>query len=130
MRSLIRQFYKAEPDGYAGNEDCGQMSAWLVSLALGFYQVNPSNGVYVFGSPAYKRASITLRGGRKFTVTASNNSDKNIYIKSVRLNGKPYTKSYITYDDIMRGGTLSFTMSSKPNKSFGARTADRPVSAR
>ena len=130
VRSLIRQFYKAEPDGYAGNEDCGQMSAWLVSSALGFYQVNPSNGVYVFGSPAYKRASITLRGGRKFTVTASNNSDKNVYIKSVRLNGKPYTKSYITYDDIMRGGTLSFTMSSKPNKSFGAKTADRPVSAR
>ena len=130
VRSLIRQFYKADPDGYAGNEDCGQMSAWLVSSALGFYQVNPSNGVYVFGSPAYKRATITLRGGRKFTVTASNNSDRNVYIKSVKLNGKPYTKSYITYDDIMRGGTLSFTMSSKPNKTFGASKADRPVSAR
>ena len=130
VHQIMRSFYNDTPAGLCGNEDCGQMSAWLVSSALGFYQVNPSNGVYVFGSPAYKRATITLKGGRKFTVTASNNSDRNVYIKSVTLNGKPYTKSYITYDDIMRGGTLAFTMSSKPNKKFGASKADRPVSAR
>lgn len=130
VRQLIKQFYKDDIDGYAGNEDCGQMSAWLVSSALGFFQVNPSNGVYVFGSPLFRKASVTLAGGKLFTVIAKNNSDKNVYIKNVKLNGKPYKKSYITYADIMRGGTLEFTMGSKPNKGFGAAVQDRPVSAR
>ncbi len=130
IRSLMHQFYKADPDGYAGNEDCGQMSSWLVSSALGFYQVNPSNGVYVFGSPLFKEASIKLENGKIFRIIAKNNSDKNIYIKSAKLNGRSYSKSFITYDDIMRGGTLELTMDSKPNKSFGASKVNRPVSAR
>ena len=130
VRSLMRQFYKTTPDGYAGNEDCGQMSAWFVSSALGLYQVNPSNGVYVFGSPLFPEASIHLENGNTFKVVAKNNSDINIYIKSATLNGKPYNKSFITYSDIMKGGTLEFTMSDKPNKKFGAARACRPVSAR
>ena len=129
VRSLQKDMYTDQPDGYCGNEDCGQMSAWHVMSALGFYQVNPSNGVFVFGSPSFGKVSLNLSNGKKFTVVANGNSDKNVYIKSVTLNGKAYTKSYITYGDIMRGGTLTFTMSSKPNKSFGAAKKDRPVSA-
>lgn len=129
VRSLQDEFYTDQPDGYCGNEDCGQMSAWHVMSALGFYQVNPSNGVFVFGSPSFGKATINLPGGKSFTVEALGNSPKNVYIKSAKLNGRAYTKAYITYDDIMRGGKLTFVMSSKPNKSFGAAKKDRPVSA-
>ena len=129
VRSLQDEFYTDQPDGYCGNEDCGQMSAWHVMSALGFYQVNPSNGVFVFGSPSFGKATINLPNGKSFTVEALGNSPKNVYIKSAKLNGRAYTKAYITYDDIMRGGKLTFVMSSKPNKSFGAAKKDRPVSA-
>lgn len=129
VRSLQDEFYTDQPDGYCGNEDCGQMSAWHVMSALGFYQVNPSNGVFVFGSPSFGKATINLPNGKSFTVEALGNSPKNVYIKSAKLNGRAYTKAYITYDDIMRGGKLTFVMSSKPNKGFGAAKKDRPVSA-
>lgn len=129
VRMLQKQFYTSKPDGLCGNEDCGQMSAWHVMSALGFYQVNPSNGVYVFGSPEFKRAAVTLPGGKMFTVVARNNSDRHVYIKSVKLNGKPYTKAFITYQDIMKGGMLEFEMSSKPNKNFGRSKGNRPRSA-
>lgn len=129
VRMLQKEFYTAKPDGLCGNEDCGQMSAWHVMSALGFYQVNPSNGVYVFGSPEYRRASVKLPGGKTFTVVARNNSDRHVYIKSAKLNGKPYTKAFITYQDIMRGGTLEFVMSDRPNKRFGQARAARPKSA-
>ena len=98
--------------------------------ALGFYQVNPSNGVYVFGSPSFKKATINLPGGKKFVVNAANNSDQNVYIQSVKLNGKPYQKAFVTYQDIMKGGTLDFTMGSKPKKNFGKAVKNRPVSAK
>jgi len=130
VRSLQEQFYKDEPNGYAGNEDCGQMSAWHVMSALGFYQVNPSNGVFVFGSPLFKKATINLPGGKKFTITAPNNNDKNVYIKGAKLNGKSYAKAFVTYQDIMKGGTLQFDMSATPNKGFGKAPKNRPVSAR
>jgi len=130
VRMLQEKFYVNEPDGYAGNEDCGQMSAWHVMSALGIYQVNPSNGVYVFGSPSFKKATIKLAGGKKFVISAPNNSAKNVYIKSAKLNGKDCKNVYITYEDIMKGGTLSFTMSATPNKSFGKSMKNRPVSAK
>lgn len=129
VRSLQEQFYRNDPDGYCGNEDCGQMSAWHILSALGFYQVTPSQGVYSFGSPLFRSAVIRLPGGKTFTVKAPANSSRNIYIRSAKLNGKNYTKSYITYDDIMRGGVLEFTMSSRPNRSFGAAPKDRPTVA-
>ena len=129
VRMLQKEFYTAKPDGLCGNEDCGQMSAWHVMSALGFYQVNPSNGVYVFGSPEFRRAAVNLSGGKTFTVVARNNNDRNVYIKSAKLNGKPYTKAFITYQDIMRGGTLEFVMSDRPNKRFGQARAARPKSA-
>jgi putative alpha-1,2-mannosidase len=106
------------------------MSAWHVMSALGMYQVNPSNGVFVFGSPSFKKATIHLSNGKTFTIKAPANSDENVYIKSARLNGKNYTRAFLTYDDIMRGGTLELSMSNIPNKKFGEKAADRPVSAR
>ena len=97
--------------------------------ALGFYQVNPSNGTFVFGSPLFDKASIKLPKGKTFDIVAQNNSKQNIYIQSVKLNGKPYTKSYITYNDIVNGGNLTFVMGSTPNKQFGTAPQDRPKSA-
>ncbi len=129
VRYIDREFYTDSPDGIIGNEDCGQMSAWYIMSAMGFYQVNPSNGVFVFGSPLFPSLTLRLENGRSFTVTAEGNSDTNIYIQSATLNGQPYEKSYITYDDIMAGGELYFVMGDKPNKSFGAAPESRPVSA-
>jgi putative alpha-1,2-mannosidase len=91
--------------------------------------VNPSNGVFVFGSPQFAKASIRLAGGKTFDVVAENNSKDNIYIRSASLNGKPYEKSYITYEDIMKGGCLSFVMGNTPNKQFGSAPENRPSSA-
>ncbi|OKY89027.1 MAG: sugar hydrolase, partial [Bacteroidales bacterium 55_9] len=129
VRYIDREFYTDSPDGIIGNEDCGQMSAWYIMSAMGFYQVNPSNGVFVFGSPLFPSLTLRLENGRSFTVTAEGYSDTNIYIQSATLNGQPYEKSYITYDDIMAGGELHFVMGDKPNKSFGAAPESRPVSA-
>ena len=125
---IQHNFYTDRPDGIIGNEDCGQMSAWHVLSALGFYQVNPSHGVYVFGSPLFEKVSINLPEGKAFTIEAPAVSKDNKYIQSVRLNGESYPKSYITYEDVMKGGTLTFEMGNKPNKQFGAAPADRPRS--
>ena len=130
VRMLQETFYTDQPDGYCGNEDCGQMSAWHILSALGFYQVNPSNGVFVLGSPLFKKAVINLPNGKTFTVSAPANSDKNVYIRSAAFNGKSHTKAYVTYDQIMNGGTLTLHMADKPNKKFGAAKGDRPVSAK
>ncbi|MBQ6087217.1 MAG: GH92 family glycosyl hydrolase [Bacteroidales bacterium] len=130
VNKIQKELYTDEPDGLSGNEDCGQMSAWHVQSALGFFQVNPAGGVYVFGTPIFPKAVINLPGGKTFTVTAKGVSDSNIYIRGVKLNGNEYTKSFITYEDIMAGGTLEFTMDSKPDENFGLAPEDRPVSAR
>lgn len=104
------------------------MSAWHIMSALGFYQVNPSHGILVFGSPQFNEATIQLPEGKTFKIVAHNNSHDNIYIQSATLNGQPYTKSYITYEDVMKGGNLTFEMGNTPNKEFGAAPADRPSS--
>jgi predicted alpha-1,2-mannosidase len=130
VRRIEKEMYRDEPDGLSGNEDCGQMSAWYVMSSMGLYQVNPSNGVYVFGSPLFSSITMNLSSGKKFTVNTKNNSDKNIYIQSAKLNGKPYKNSFITYNQIMRGGTLEFVMGPQPNKTFGSAKSCRPVSAR
>lgn len=127
VRFIMDEFYTDRPDGIIGNEDCGQMSAWYLLSAMGLYQVNPSDGVFVIGSPRFRRAEMTVRGGNTFVVEAPGNSKTNIYIRKAYLNGKPYTKSYITYDDLLKGGTLKLVMGSKPNKDFGKPRADRPI---
>ena len=124
---VMHKLYFNAPAGICGNEDCGQMSAWYVLSSMGLYQMNPSDGVYVFGSPRFDKMSVKVRGGKTFTVEAENNSKENIYIQKVFLNGKPYKKTYITYDDIINGSTLKFVMGKKPNKSFGKAMADRPI---
>lgn len=127
VRFIMDEFYTDRPDGIIGNEDCGQMSAWYLLSSMGLYQVNPSDGVFVFGSPCFKKVEMKVRGGKTFTVEAPNNNKENIYIQKVYLNGKPYNKSYIVYDDIINGSTLKFVMGKKPNKNFGKAPANRPV---
>jgi predicted alpha-1,2-mannosidase len=126
-RYIMDKFYSDQPDGLIGNEDCGQMSAWYIFSAMGFYPVNPSNSVFVLGSPEVNKASVGLPGEKTFTMTARNNSPENIYIQSASLNGQPLTRSYITYREIMDGGKLELEMGSTPNKKFGAAPEDRPI---
>lgn len=128
VREVFDKFYKAVPNGLIGNEDCGQMSAWYIFSSLGFYPVNPVNGMFVFGSPLADNVNVTLNNGKNFKILALNNSNVNKYIQSIKLNGKPYTKSYIMYNDIMNGGVLEYTMGNKPNKVFGSAQNDWPVS--
>ncbi|MDD4115143.1 MAG: glycoside hydrolase family 92 protein, partial [Massilibacteroides sp.] len=128
VRYIMDNFYTNQPDGLIGNEDCGQMSAWYVLSSLGFYPVNPSNGVYVFGSPLFDKSTIKLMDGKEFIIETVNNNKKNIYIQSVELNNKEYRKSYITHSDIVSGGTLKFIMGDKPNYDFGTAVDARPTS--
>ena len=126
VHRIETEFYTDKNDGLCGNDDCGQMSAWYIISSLGFYQVNPANGILVFGTPSFDKASIHANG-KTFTITAKNLSGANIYIQSVKLNGSDYSKTYITYSDIMNGGTLEFVMGATPNKNFGAKAESRPV---
>jgi predicted alpha-1,2-mannosidase len=128
VRKIMNTMYTDQPDGLCGNEDCGQMSAWYVLSSMGFYPVNPANGAYVFGSPLFNETQISLPENKTFTIIAENNSDLNIYIQSVDLNGEPYKKTFITHDAIMNGGTLTFQMGSEPNPEFGKAPENRPKS--
>ena len=125
VRQVCSDFYTTQPDGLIGNEDCGQMSAWYVFSTLGFYPVHPTAGVYVFGSPLCHEAVIHTVDGTEFKIVAKNNSIENKYIQSVMLNGQPYTKSWISHDDIMKGGEIVFDMGPQPSE-FGASREDRP----
>ena len=125
---ILSNMYSALPDGLQGNEDCGQMSSWYVFSSLGFYPVNPSNGVYVFGRPIFDKVVLDLPDGKAFEICTVNNSKENKYIQSAELNGQEYLKSYITHADIMNGGTLVFIMGDKPNKKFGWDMSCRPKS--
>ncbi len=128
VRNIMNKFYTTRPDGLIGNEDCGQMSAWYVFSALGFYPVNPTSGEYVIGSPAVDQSIILVPDGKTFRVNTINNSGKNIYIQSATLNGEPYTKTFITHADIMKGGVLELQMDSRPGKTWGIKTEDAPSS--
>jgi predicted alpha-1,2-mannosidase len=116
--------------GICGNDDCGQISAWYVFTALGFYPVDPVSGIYVIGSPLMDKVTLKLNPqyckGRYFTVLARHNSPQNPYIQSATLNGQPITRSWISQDEITAGGKLVLTMGPLPNKAFGSALADRP----
>ncbi len=127
VRRIMNEMYHAQPDGLAGNEDCGQMSAWYVFSALGFYPVCPGSDHYAIGSPVLDKATMHLENGKTFTVTANNNLKSNVYISSAKLNGVNYTKSYLNYADIANGGTLELNMSAEPNKNWGSAESDIPV---
>ena len=112
-------------DGLSGNEDVGQMSAWYILSAMGLYQVEPAGGKYCIGSPILDEATMQVGDGKTFTVKTTNNSAENIYVQRALLNGKPYTKSYIWFSDIRRGGTLELQMGPQPSD-FGTKKKDRP----
>lgn len=128
LRVIMNSKYRNDMHGLGGNDDCGQMSAWYIFTALGFYPVCPGTDQYVLGAPYVPYSKVTLPGGTTFEVKAPGVSDKNCYVKEVRLNGKPYSKMYITHSDILAGGTLEFVMSSKPNKKRGQAPEDKPYS--
>ncbi len=127
VRRIMDDLYSDKPDGRSGNEDCGQMSAWLVMSAMGFYPVTPGKPEYIIGTPWFPEVEINLENGNIFKITANNVSEKNIYIQSAKLNGKEYNKSYISHFDIMNGGHLHFEMGSKPNKKWGVGEGNIPV---
>lgn len=110
VRRIMKEMYTGEKDGICGNEDCGQMSAWYVFSAMGFYPVNPADGKFIIGSPALDRAAISLPSGKKFTVIAENNSPDKVIVDKVLLNGRPLDRNYITYSEITEGGELKFIM--------------------
>ncbi|NTW24680.1 MAG: glycoside hydrolase family 92 protein [Lentimicrobium sp.] len=113
---VMKEQYSAEPSGYSGNEDCGQMSAWYIFSSMGFYPVNPANGIYSFGSPQLKNAVIKLGNDKSFEIITHNSSVENIYIQKIILNGLPYNKTYILHKDIVKGGKIEFFMDKKPGK--------------
>ncbi len=128
VRYITENLYSDKPDGLSGNEDCGQMSSWYIFSSIGFYPVNPSNGAYVFGSPIFDQVDINLGDGKTMKIIAENNSDENIYIQKVTLNGAEYKYSYITHKELVKGGELKFVMGSTPNLDFGKDPKYRPKS--
>ena len=125
LRKMLNEMYLDQPDGLSGNEDVGQMSAWYILSSVGLYQVDPVGGRFVIGSPLFDKATVNVGAGKTFTVVAKNNSDRNIYVQSARLNGKALKNSYIKFNDIRHGGTLELVMGPKPSK-WGAAPACRP----
>ncbi len=111
---IMEQLYNTTPAGLCGNEDCGQMSAWFVFSAMGFYPVNPVNGIYELGTPLFKKMQLHLDNGKIFTVNAPDVSKENIYIRSIKIDGKPYDKTFITHEQIMSGATVDMEMSATP----------------
>ena len=127
VRQIMDDMYTTTPAGLIGNEDCGQMSAWYVFGALGFYPVCPGDNKFVIGSPCVEAADIYLENGRVFKIEVVGQSKENIYINKIELNGMDYDKSYLTYDDILHGGEIIFYMSDVYNSNFGRNIEDRPI---
>ena len=125
LRKMLNEMYLDQPDGLSGNEDVGQMSAWYILSSVGLYQVDPVGGRFVIGSPLFDKATVNVGRGKTFTVVAKNNSDKNIYVQSARLNGKTLKNSYVDFNDIRHGGTLELVMGPKPSK-WASAAACRP----
>ncbi len=128
VREVLTRLYNCQPDGYCGDEDNGQTSAWYVFSAMGFYPVCPGTDEYVFGAPLFNKITLKLENGNTFVIQADNNSASNFYVDRTDLNGKEYQKNYITYGDIQNGGTLRFIMSDKPNKMRCTSPASFPYS--
>lgn len=119
LRHILKTQYGNQPNSLTGNDDCGQMSAWYLFTALGFYPVCPGSDYYVIGSPAVKQATLRLSNGKKLTVTTENLSDENVYVQSVRVNGKPWNSVFLPHHEIARGGSIAFVLGPQPNKAWG-----------
>ncbi len=128
VRQLVSEEYSLGPGGLSGNEDGGQMSAWLAFSMLGFYPASPGRPEYVIGSPSFLESSLTLGSGKRFTIKASGNSPTNLYIQSAKLNGKSFNKTFLTHDQLLAGGTLELVMGATPNPNWGSSPGSRPSS--
>ena len=128
IRQTMQRMYNANPDGYCGDEDNGQTSAWYVFSAMGFYPVCPGAGEYVLGAPYFDEMTLHLENGRNVSIKANGNTDNNCYVNSLTLNGKPYSKNYIKRSDLMQGAQFVYNMSAKPNYSRGTAESDAPYS--
>jgi len=127
-REVMDNLYSPAPDGYCGDEDNGQTSAWYVFSALGFYPVCPGIPEYVIGSPLFDKATIKLENGKILEIVASNNSAENIYIQKVEVNGEEYQYTYLPHEMLMKGGKIEFYMGAEPNKKWATSPESRPYS--
>lgn len=127
-RQTMDRLYKATPDGYCGDEDNGQTSAWYVFSALGFYPVCPASDQYVLGSPLFEKATINLSNGKKVEIASTNNSKENPYVKSMKINGRDWSRNYLNYNDLLKGAKISYVMDGKPSKTRGTKASDAPYS--
>ena len=127
-RETMNKLYKAVPDGYCGDEDNGQTSAWYIFSAMGFYPVTPASDQYVLGAPLFKKLTLALENGKTVTINAPKNSADNKYVNSLTVNGKPYDFNWLSHKALQNGGTLDFDMSATPNKERGTKAADVPYS--
>ena len=124
----MNKLFKATPDGQCGDEDNGQTSAWYVFSAMGFYPVTPATDQYVLGAPLFKKLTITMDNGKQLVINAPANSDENKYVQSLQFNGKPWNNNWVSHSELKKGGTLNFTMGSKPNTTRGVLPASFPYS--
>jgi predicted alpha-1,2-mannosidase len=127
-REIMDKLYAPTPDGYCGDEDNGQTSAWYVFSALGFYPLCPGSNEYIMGSPLFKSVKVKLENGKEISIRADNNSKENRYVSEVTLNGKKHTRNFLTHEELMKGAKLEFKMSATPNKNRGTQKADFPYS--
>ena len=128
VNQILNKLYTTKNDGLAGNDDCGQISAWYILSSIGFYPVAPGQTIYAIGSPLFAKTTIHLEDGKTFVIKANNISTENIYIQSATLNGKDYPNSFLRHEDIMKGGELVFEMGPEPNKTWGEAPQNRPHS--
>ena len=128
LREVMNRMYSATPDGYCGDEDNGQTSAWYVFTALGFYPVCPGTDEYVLGAPLFEKAVLHLENGNDVVINAKGNSDENRYVKTMKWNANDYSKNYIKHSELMKGGVIDIQMDSKPNTERGIEVSDAPYS--
>lgn len=128
LRQVMDRMYTPGPDGYCGDEDNGQTSAWYVFSALGFYPVCPGTDEYVVGAPLFKKATLHLENGNSLIIRATDNNKKNMYIQTMNLNGTEYKKNYLRHEDLLKGGNINFQMGSQPNLNRGTEEESFPYS--
>ena len=128
LREVMDKMYTSAPDGYCGDEDNGQTSAWYVFSALGFYPVCPGSGQYVLGSPIFPKATIQLENGKKVEITSVNNKKENVYVKALKVNGKNYTRNFLEINTLKKGMKLNFRMDNEPDFTRGTKQSDEPYS--
>jgi predicted alpha-1,2-mannosidase len=128
VREAMNRLYRATPDGYCGDEDNGQTSAWYIFSAMGFYPVTPASDQYVLGAPLFKKVTVNLENGKTITINAPKNSDDNKYVNTLTVDGKPYTNNWLSHKGLLNGAVLDFDMQATPNKDRGTKDADVPYS--